>query len=125
LGGVDRGGGAVVDHAKRGNELASVDVGRLVNGGQGAGNVTLVVRVEQAVAQDVAQDALIEIVMGVDEAGNDDSVGGVDHRGRVGRDVGPDLADLAVLDQQVGLREVADRAVEGEHHAALDKDAAL
>ncbi len=46
---------------------------------------------------------------------------------RVGRhgDVRPDLADLAVLDQHIRLREVADLPVEGQHHAALEQDAAL
>ena len=45
-------------------------------------------------------------------------------RRRPHRDVRPDLADLAVLDQHVGLREIADLAVEREHHAALEQDAA-
>ena len=60
--------------------------------------------------------------MGVDEAGDDDPVRGVDHRGVVRHhDVRPDLADLAVLDQHVGLGEVADLPVEGQHHAALSR----
>ena len=37
---------------------------------------------------------------------------------------GSDFADLAVLDQHVRRREVADLAVEREHDAALDQDAA-
>ena len=51
----------------------------------------------------------------------------VHHGGGVGRhrDVRPDRADLAVLDQHVGAGEVADLAVEGEHDAALEQDAPL
>ena len=66
------------------------------------------------------------MVVGVDEAGHHDAVGGVDHRdGLVGdRDAGPDLADLAVLDQDVGLREIAHLRIEAQHHPALEKDAA-
>ncbi len=63
--------------------------------------------------------------MGVDEAGNDDSVRGVDDRDCIARhlDVWPDLADLAALDQHVRLREVADLPVEGEDDAALEQNA--
>ena len=65
--------------------------------------------------------------MGVDEAGNDDAVGRIDHRAASPETAmfGPDLADLAVLDQHVGLGEVADLPVERQHDAALDEDAAL
>ena len=62
--------------------------------------------------------------VGVDEARDDDPVGGVDHDRVARRDVGPDFADLAVLDQDIGLREIADRPVEREHDAALDQEAA-
>ena len=41
------------------------------------------------------------------------------------RDVRPHLADFAVLDQHVRLREVADLAVERQHDAAFEQDAAL
>ena len=37
----------------------------------------------------------------------------------------PDVADLAVLDQHICLREVADAAVEGEDDPALEQDATL
>ena len=49
---------------------------------------------------------------------------GIDHRGVAGGDVGTHRTDLAVLDQHVGFGEVADRAVEREHDAALEQDAA-
>ncbi len=64
--------------------------------------------------------------MGIDEAGDDDPAGGVDHRGRIARDcdIGTDLPDLAVLDQHVGAREIADLPVDRQHQAALDQDPA-
>ena len=49
---------------------------------------------------------------------------GVDHLGIGRADVRPHRGDLAALDQHVGLLEVADRAVEREHAAALDQDRA-
>jgi hypothetical protein len=63
----------------------------------------------------------------VDEARKHDPVRGVDYADVVTRhrDLRPDLADLAILDQHVALGEIADRPVEGEHEAALDEDAAL
>src|SRR5262245_27140091 len=67
------------------------------------------------------------MAVGVDEAGNDDSVRGVDDRDRIARqlDVRPNLADPAALDQYVRLREVADLPVEGEDDAALEQNAAF
>ena len=63
--------------------------------------------------------------MGVDKPGNDDPLVGVDDRdvARHG-DIGTHLADLAVLDQQIRLCEVADLPIEREHHAALEQDPA-
>src|SRR6516162_1754589 len=82
---------------------------------------------EQAVHQDVAQESLVGMAVGVDEAGNDDSVRGVDDRDRIARrlDVRPNLADPVALDQYVRLREVADLPVEGEDDAALEQNAAF
>src|SRR5262245_51257858 len=67
------------------------------------------------------------MAVGVDEAGNDDSVRGVDDRDRIARhlDVRPNLADAAALDQYVRMREVADLPVEGEDDAALEQNAAF
>ena len=62
--------------------------------------------------------------MGVDEARHHDPVRRVDHRGVARGDVGTHRIDLAVLDQHVGSGEVADGAVEREHDAALEQDAA-
>jgi hypothetical protein len=52
---------------------------------------------------------------------------GVDHRCVVARngDARPDFADLAVLDQHIRLREIADATVEGKDDPALEHDAAL
>ncbi len=67
------------------------------------------------------------MAVSVDEARNDDPIRSVDHGHRVSRhrEVRPDLANLAVLNQHVRLREVADPSIEGQHHAALDEDTAL
>jgi len=64
LRGVDRGGGAVVDHAERSDKFAGIDIGGLIDRGERTGDVALVVRVEQAVRKDVAQNALVEVVVG-------------------------------------------------------------
>ena len=65
------------------------------------------------------------MAVGVDEARDDDPVAGVDHRGGIvgERDVRPHLPDLAVLDQHIGAREVADLPVDRQHQAALDENA--
>ena len=90
-------------------------------------NVAVIIGIEQAVHQDVAQESLVGMAVGVDEAGNDDSVRGVDDRDRIARrlDVRPNLADPVALDQYVRLREVADLPVEGEDDAALEQNAAF
>ena len=51
--------------------------------------------------------------MGVDEARDDDVAGGVDDLGVGCRDVLADLDDLAVLDEHIGVRQLADRRVLG------------
>jgi hypothetical protein len=122
LRGVDRGGRAHVDHAERGDQHAGIGVGGRVGRGKRIGDVAVVVGVEQSIGEDVAQKPLIEMVMGVDEAGQHDAVGRIDHRGVVTgiSDVRTDLANLAVLDEHVGLGEVADLPIEGKDHAALE-----
>jgi hypothetical protein len=52
------------------------------------------------------------------------AVGALDDRGVTRRDVGPHLADLPVLDQNIRLGEVAERTVKREHNGVLDEDAA-
>ena len=50
----------------------------------------------------------------VDEAGDDDVAGRVDHLGAVGRQAMSDGDDPVVLDQHVGIRHLAERRVLGE-----------
>ena len=57
----------------------------------------------------------------IDEAGHDDHVRGVDHL-RLGLEIAPYRDDFLVFDQDVRVFEVAERAVEGEHDAALQQD---
>ncbi len=124
LRGVDHRGGAAVDHAKRRHQGAGIDVGRQIGRGEGAADVALIVGIEETVGEDVPQYALVAVVVRVDEARNDDAVGGVDNRHIARRDVGANVTNPAVLDQHVGLGEVADLPVEREHDAALNENAA-
>ena len=57
----------------------------------------------------------------VDEAGNDDPIRCIDDcRGIArGRYIGPNFADFAVLDEHIGLGEVADLPIEGENNSTL------
>ena len=124
---VDGGGGAHVDHTERRDEHAGIGIRGRIGRCERIADVATVVGIEQAVGEDAPQQALVEMVMRVDEARHYDAIGGVDHRCVVARncDARPDFADLAVLDQHIRLREVADAAVEGEDDPALEQDAAL
>ena len=124
---VDDAGRAHFDHAERGGQHSDIGIVRGVGGRELADDVAVVVRIDAAVRQDVAQYALIGMAVRVDEARDDDPVRRIDDCRGVGRDrdVGPDLADLTVLDQHVGLCEVADLPIEGEDHAAFQQDSAL
>ena len=126
LGDIDDAGRTHVDHSERRRQHPGISVGGRKRRRQRADDVAIVVGVDPSVGQDVAQNALIGVAVGVDEAGNDDLVRRIDHRHVVRHhDVRPDLADLAVLDQHVCLRKVADLPVERQHHARLQQDAAL
>src|SRR5258708_6785415 len=61
-------------------------------------------------------------MMGVDEARQHDDVRGIDHGGGR-RDIGLYRRDLAAFDQDVGLVEIADAAIETQHRAALEQGA--
>jgi hypothetical protein len=64
------------------------------------------------------------MVVGVDEARNDDPVAAVDHRNVARRrDLRAYLANLAVVNQHVGPGEIADLRIEGEEDGTLDEDA--
>jgi hypothetical protein len=54
-----------------------------------------------------------------------DPVVGIDNGDVAGcRDVGTYFADLAILDQDVGLGEIADQGIDGKNDRTLDEDAA-
>ena len=61
-------------------------------------DVAIVIRVEQTIGQDAAQQALIGMIMRVDEAWNDDVIGGLDRDGVSGCDIQPDFPNLAVVE---------------------------
>src|SRR5262249_51180585 len=64
------------------------------------------------------------MTVSVDEARNENVVGGVDNRDVAGRrDRRAHLADFAVLDQDVGLRKIANLAIEREYDSAFDENA--
>jgi hypothetical protein len=115
------GGDAGIDRAQRTDQIADVGVLDPIMVGGRAGNVAEIIG-QQPVGQHIAQGALVEVMMGVDEARQHDHVPGVDDSG-VGSDVGSHRGDLRAFDQHVGLVEVADGAIEAQHHAALEQDA--
>ena len=59
-----------------------------------------------------------------DEAGHDDRARAFDDLRIGGGEVGPDRGDLGLVDQDVGLLEVAHPRVEAEHDASPQQDAA-
>src|SRR5205085_5950669 len=81
------------------------------------------VMVEGAAGEHAAHRRLPRVSVGVDESGDDDRPGGVDHLGPAGFEVASDGCDLAVLDKNVAGRDLADLRVEGEHETAPDDGA--
>ena len=118
---VEHAGDAAVDRAERADQVRRIDVvGDHLGAERALHDVAVVV--ERAVRQHVAQEALPHVAVGIDEARHHDAVFRVDHL-RVRRaDVRPHRRDLLAFDQNVGLLEIADRAVERQHAAALDQD---
>ena len=113
-------GDAGIDRAQCTDQIADIGVFRPVMIGGRAGDVAEIIG-QQPVRQHVAQRALIEVMMRVDEAGQHDHARRVDHA-RLGRDIRAARRDLLALDQYIGLVEIADAGIEGEHHAALEQD---
>jgi hypothetical protein len=62
------------------------------------------------------------MAMGIDEARDDDALRGIDDLSARRADIRLHRRDLLAFDQHVGLLEIADGAVEGEHAAAPDQD---
>ena len=118
---VEHAGDAGVDCAERAQQVGGIDVVRRHLGAELALHDVAIV-LQRAVRQHVAQEALPHVPVRIDEARHHDRVRSVDDLGIGRADVRPHRRDLAALDQHVGLLEVADRAVEREHAAALDQD---
>ena len=106
LGNVDDRRRAHLDETERGEEYADIGIVDTKDRRQGGLDIAVVIGIEQPVRHDVADETLIGMAVGVDEARNDDAVRGVDDCGGIDgdRDIRPDLANLAILDQQVRLR---------------------
>ena len=77
------------------------------------------------VCGDAAQRALPGMHVPIDQARQDDHVGGVDHPRAVRRrQRGRDCGNGFVLDQHVAARKVGDAAIHGEDATALDQNPA-
>ena len=121
LGEINDRGRAHVDEAERGDQHAGIDIVGRVGGRPLVLDVAVVIGIDQAVRQRAPQQALVGMTVGVDKAGNQDSVRRIDNHGRVGGDVdvGPHLADFSVLDQHVPGDKVADLRIERKNDATL------
>ena len=75
-------------------------------------------------------EALVGMGVGVDEAGDDDAPGGVDHAGiapgdrLLGREIGADRRDPVAFDQDIGAIEMGP-VRPGHHVAVADQDGAF
>jgi hypothetical protein len=78
---------------------------------------------EDAVGEEASEPGLELVQMGVDEARHDDHARRLDDLGIAGFEIRADLLDGAAGDQHVGLGEIADVRVHGEHVPAPDQDA--
>ena len=67
LGNIDNAGCASVDHGQRSQEHAGIGVGRLIDRREHRLDVAIVIGVEQTIGQDTAQQALVGMIMRVDE----------------------------------------------------------
>ena len=76
---------------------------------------------EAAVADEIAAERAPHVVVGVDESGHHDHVGGIDHLGGGRREVGPDRLDPAIANEHVGARQRAERRVDGDHGPVPDE----
>ena len=112
-------GDAGIERAQRTGQVADIGVLGTIVIGRGAGNVAEIVR-EHAVRQHVAQRALIEMMVRVDEARQHDHARRVDCR-CVGANIRAHGHDPLVLNQDVRLLEVSDGGIEAQHHAALEQ----
>ena len=71
---IDDRGCAHVDETERRHQRPGIRIRGLIGRCQNVLNVVVIVGIEQAVHQDVAQELLVRMAVGVDESGNDDLV---------------------------------------------------
>jgi hypothetical protein len=105
---------------ERAGQVARVDVVRCVDGRERVEDFDEIV-VERRIGRTAADGCLPRVAVGVDEAGNDDLSGAIDHLG-VRLDGAVDRGDLVVFDQDVARAQVADVGVHGEHVATTEQD---
>jgi len=78
-------------------------------------------RAEDAVGENAAQNGLVLVMVGVDEARHNDHPTGIDHEScRI--QVAPDSEDLLSLDQHIAIREIADMRIKAQHDAAFQQN---
>jgi hypothetical protein len=70
------------------------------------------------------EQGIRHVAVGVDEPGHHDRPGGVDHLGIASPEIGTDLGDPIVLDEDVGLGVVADARIQTENAPTLDQGSA-
>ncbi len=122
---VDDRGRAHVDHGERCDQFADMNVGRRIGECEVVLDVAIVVGLDEAVGERAPEQALVGMDVRVHETGDDDPVDAIDDD-RIGRrgDVGADGADLSVFDQDVGRGEGAGLAIQRQHDAARQPNAA-
>ena len=114
---------AAVERLERAGVVADVDVLGAVVAADAAEHDREVV-VERAAREDAADRRLPRVPVRVDEPRHDDHPGRVDLL-RVGDvEAAPDLDDLAVLDEDVAVRDLADVGVHRDDEAVADQQAA-
>jgi hypothetical protein len=111
---VDDGGDSGLDGPEQSGQGGRVDILGLVLGDLRCGEVT-----------NVAKQRLRHVAMGVDEAGHDDRVGGVDHFCIPPSQPLSHLGDPSVRYQYVPALEVANLGIEGEDTTSFEKDLLL
>ena len=77
--------------------------------------------IKTAVGQEVAAERAPHMVMGVDQAGHHDHVRGVDDLGIRRREIGADLLDHAVADEDVRFGQGSLSGIDGDDGATLDQ----
>ena len=76
---------------------------------------------KQAIGKNAAQDRFVLMMMGVDESRHHDGVRGIDDLA-LRLQIRLDRSDFLALDQDIRDLEVADIAIESQHHATLQQD---